>query len=467
MDRRRRLAVRRQLERRPPLQRRHADGGQPEAGGGGSRCRGTCARPTARQVDYVEPAARTRPDDFCCRDLLDPNILNCDERRYVGSADADAQRRSGSATCASAASRPGWCGRSRRCPTDCDRGQRRVHRHLRRLPRADDDRLLIGVRGDTSLTYVDVQSSGADTPPVLKCVGAADGSAGAGRLRHVRRRSPRDRRQTSALASPSDDPRPPDVPLPDEPYALAIDTHDWPALRRSPERQHDAPVHGRLLAVRRLAGAAAGAEPPGRAAVHRAVLEPVRGQQRRIGRRHRAELRQTDGDASTRRRATRPRSPALGTTANCPRPARRGARDRGVPERRVLQLAARGRRDARDPVRERHSAFVLQRSPPALVAIPARDSQRTGTPTDILETCSSPTFLDKYDDRRGETRLFVTCFDDGEIYVFDPARAAAGEDVPGRPRAVRAGLRQHARPQRRLRRRLRRQQHLGHRPGAR
>ena len=63
-------------------------------------------------------------------------------------------------------------------------------------------------------------------------------------------------------------------------------------------------------------------------------------------------------------------------------------------------------------------AFVLQRSPPALVGF------QGSTPTDVLETCGSPTFLDKYPDESPdppETRLFVTCFADGEIYVYDPS----------------------------------------------
>jgi hypothetical protein len=59
-------------------------------------------------------------------------------------------------------------------------------------------------------------------------------------------------------------------------------------------------------------------------------------------------------------------------------------------------------------------SFVLQRSPPALIGF--LDS----TPTDVLETCGSPTFLDQHDSGVGP-RLFVTCFADGEIYVFDPA----------------------------------------------
>ena len=48
--------------------------------------------------------------------------------------------------------------------------------------------------------------------------------------------------------------------------------------------------------------------------------------------------------------------------------------------------------------------------------------RRHATPTDVLETCSSPTFLYQHDSHAGEApRLFVNCFDTGEVYVFDPA----------------------------------------------
>jgi len=67
-------------------------------------------------------------------------------------------------------------------------------------------------------------------------------------------------------------------------------------------------------------------------------------------------------------------------------------------------------------------AFVLQRSPPTLISFIASNM----APTDLLETCGSPTFLDRYPQAKpGQpdlpgTRLFVTCFADGEIYVYDP-----------------------------------------------
>ena len=58
----------------------------------------------------------------------------------------------------------------------------------------------------------------------------------------------------------------------------------------------------------------------------------------------------------------------------------------------------------------------------------------------MLETCSSPTFLDQYDNGSGP-RLFVSCFDDGEIYVFDPNGAAARDGRSCRPGPGRAGFR--------------------------
>jgi hypothetical protein len=66
-------------------------------------------------------------------------------------------------------------------------------------------------------------------------------------------------------------------------------------------------------------------------------------------------------------------------------------------------------------------AFVLQRVPPALVVFDASTDPRAfgNFPSDVLETCAGPTFLQAYDSGEG-TRLYVTCFDQGQIYVFDP-----------------------------------------------
>jgi hypothetical protein len=62
-------------------------------------------------------------------------------------------------------------------------------------------------------------------------------------------------------------------------------------------------------------------------------------------------------------------------------------------------------------------AFALQRVPPDLVGFDIDRNQSgalTARPSAVLETCSSPTFL-----YQQGTRLYVNCFDTGEIYVFD------------------------------------------------
>ncbi len=70
-------------------------------------------------------------------------------------------------------------------------------------------------------------------------------------------------------------------------------------------------------------------------------------------------------------------------------------------------------------------AYALQRVPPDLVGFDIainNAGSATATPTDVLETCSSPTFLYQHDTGAGEgPRLFVNCFDTGEVYVFDPS----------------------------------------------
>jgi hypothetical protein len=70
---------------------------------------------------------------------------------------------------------------------------------------------------------------------------------------------------------------------------------------------------------------------------------------------------------------------------------------------------------------EASRAFVLQRVPPALLVFDASTDPRAfgNFASDVLETCAGPTFLQAYDSGEG-TRLYVSCFDQGQIYVFDP-----------------------------------------------
>jgi hypothetical protein len=64
-------------------------------------------------------------------------------------------------------------------------------------------------------------------------------------------------------------------------------------------------------------------------------------------------------------------------------------------------------------------AFALQRVPPALIGFDVTGGPLGNVPTEILETCQAPTFLDKQG-AKDDLRLYVTCFEAGQVYVFDP-----------------------------------------------
>lgn len=77
-----------------------------------------------------------------------------------------------------------------------------------------------------------------------------------------------------------------------------------------------------------------------------------------------------------------------------------------------------------DPSQSPDRAFILQRTPPALVGIDI--NAVTPTPYATLEVCQGATSLAQPVDLAGQPLygiplLFVTCFDAGEIYVVDPA----------------------------------------------
>jgi DNA-binding beta-propeller fold protein YncE len=74
-------------------------------------------------------------------------------------------------------------------------------------------------------------------------------------------------------------------------------------------------------------------------------------------------------------------------------------------------------------------AFVLHRndanslaSPSAIVLLdrrPLADGTPANTPMDILEVCGGPTAMQMHNAGRGN-RIYVTCYDEGQIYVVDP-----------------------------------------------
>ena len=139
------------------------------------------------------------------------------------------------------------------CPTRSERGVPVAREICSTTTRPDDDRLLIGVRGDTSLTYVDVAVAGRRHAAAAEVRRRADRSEAPGGFATCDD-AHRIITATSALASPSATIRiRPTSRLPDEPYALAIDDDDGLLFIGHLSGNTDAPVHGRLLAVRRRA----------------------------------------------------------------------------------------------------------------------------------------------------------------------------------------------------------------------
>ena len=130
---------------------------------------------------------------------------------------------------------------------------------------------------------------------------------------------------------------------------------------------------------------------------------------------------------------------------------RRCARSPRFPTARITARRSDGRETRGVEFIDERRSFVLQRTPPALIGF------LDGTPTDVLETCGSPTFLDRTRQRRRATPVRQLLRRRRDLRVRS-GRAAAGEDVPGRPGPGRAGVRPRN-ADGRLRRRVRRQQH--------
>src|SRR5579863_3878787 len=162
------------------------------------------------QADYVNPLSRNVPPG-CCWDLLDSNILNCDERLYVQS---DATVLIGSFAALMV-----W-------QSSCDDPCLAYHATTPMTPLAcladpNAGRLLIGVRGDTSLTYVDVAPAGVQhntgSRPAFHC------TAGDAMTPSMTACDQKVVDTSSSLAIESGDPQAPATTLPDEPYALTLD----------------------------------------------------------------------------------------------------------------------------------------------------------------------------------------------------------------------------------------------------
>jgi DNA-binding beta-propeller fold protein YncE len=381
----------------------------------------------------------------CCWDFLDHQILDCDERLYIppastveiGSFSAGMTFQSSQAACAATNPNPTPATRHEcSCPTDG----------------AANGRLFIGVRGNSSLTYAET-SMVFDPTLNLHNDYATD---------EDRRNAPGRNRPVFSCAHPSSEgdevckvqstmPESPGasdaITVPDEPYALVLDeqqdllyvgnlrgdtshpqtggislfdvsrtgSHDVPRFL-GPTSAFFNPDGNGQFGVTSLTLFSNKVYVTSRYGTNAVDVIPsfAPGQMCKV------DLSLTKGDVT------------LSTGGDVFTTPLSGAEIRGI---KFLPDANR--------------AFVLQRVPPALVGFDtSKDPLAFGNfPSDVLETCAGPTFLQAYDTQEGEgTRLYVTCFDAGQVYVFDPyvprliqvinaGRGPAGLAFPSKPAA--------------------------------
>jgi hypothetical protein len=282
-------------------------------------------------------------------------------------------------------------------------------------------RIFIGVRGDTSLSWVDVKSDPSLTRPTLSC------SEQTGALAECTNKLVD---MTSNLDSAQGDTNPPSVGLPDEPYALAID-QDFGLL-----------YVGHLVGTTTVADSGGismfdvtGAQPafigpfsspfPANSAgnfgvtainLHPSYTGGGSGHEFYVSSRYVPLVSSmapfVPGSADLLRQqflcgygADLVALPAGDTLSS----GLTGSEMRGV--------------EFLDPTTPGtpQQAFALQRVPPDLVTFNITATEGGGivpVVSSVTETCSSPTFLYKHQ-IGNSTRLYVSCFDTGEIYVFD------------------------------------------------
>jgi hypothetical protein len=406
-------------------------GGPVTAAGGPSQSWSPCP-----QEDYVNPLPRSDPQ-ICCWDRLDPNILNCDERRYV---QADFTVRIGSFAAGMI-----W---QPYCPDVCNTPTPATTT-MAASPGCSTDntagRLFIGVRGDTSLTWIDVAKLPSAPTFTFDC-----GQTG-GRLAECSV-SHRLTEARSALSTESTDPAAPMVNLPDEPYALALQSSRG-LLYAGHLVGNTSTTDSGGVSVFDVSGTGDGSAtprapsfiapfpsvfPPNSAGfygitalkLHVPLGQPqpqpvsVSGQA-------------THDESNDEIFATSRYLPLVtsivpfvpsGSNASCPPNSNSDLVVEGAADSFNSGLVGSEMRgveiiDPGDPTVAAQRAYALQRVPPALVGFtiaPDNAGAVITTPTDVSETCSSPTFLYQHDAGEGP-RLYVNCFDTGEIYVFDPS----------------------------------------------
>ncbi|HXI55615.1 MAG TPA: hypothetical protein VNO55_06125 [Polyangia bacterium] len=328
------------------------------------------------RVGWIPPSSQSPQDaNHCCWDVLDHLALNCDSRTYV---DTGSTIRIGS-----------FAGTTVR-QTSCDD---------KPCPKK---RLFVSVRGNSSITWID---SDVNADRKLTCAGPGSAIDECGS----------DHRITQRPIDPGSNPAATivdaaKVTLPEEPYALAtFDVRKWllvghlrggavSLINIDQSREQPPSLIGwyggivpvdtnGLRGITSLTGPVNGSFYAGSRYLPRAVGLQMTGQ----------------GDSSGA--ATLDNIAVIGNgqqyVSNLP-----GSETRGIQF--IPPIGD-------DPFKESGLAFVLQRFPPALLGFQAANQP----PVDVLETCNSPTFLNSHGSGLN-LRLYVTCFEDGQVYVFDP-----------------------------------------------
>jgi hypothetical protein len=386
----------------------------------------------------------------CCWDVLDHEILNCDERLYIppdstvkiGSFSSGMQFQSFAepscdpskdATAASAAVRTAATTRhdcNAQCPGEPATG-----------------RLFIGVRGNSSLTYMDtgrVADPVLGTRPVFSCSDPASADPNVCEVT-----------QTVADTSPIGDAVPAPIPVPDEPYALTLDeTQDLLYIGNlRGDTMHPQTGGISLFDVRRttprstptfIGPTASFFNPDSNGNFGITSLTLRENHQVYASSRFGTNVVNVVPSLDQSMLCTQdPRTISLVEGSDVYTTPLVGAEIRGIqflPDANGIPPE-----DANMPPQTTR-AFVLQRVPPALIEFDvSTDPNAFGNfSSAVIETCAAPTFLQSYDAGEG-TRLYVTCFDAGQIYVFDPyvprlisiinaGRGPAGLAFPSAPR---------------------------------
>jgi hypothetical protein len=333
------------------------------------------------------------PDDFCCRDVGDSNIINCNEPAFI---QADATIEIGSFGGAVQVQH-------------YQRGSETVRR------------LYVVVRAEPSITFADATVEGGKVS--MRCTGSRLGD-GPVSVNAFCEDNWRIRRPGGATPGAQ--------VLPEEPHVMSLDDE-----------------HG-ILFVGHLTVSANG-ELQGGGISSVDVCNPASAQSVRFA----GLARVTFPDMATQAVATLspgvPGAPSVFATARYstsisglvlrhPEQAACDSSTGSVPDRDLTLVVEESFRssaflpngaDIRGILfsADGSRAFILHRNdsdapsnPAALVEVdrtPLADGTPANAPMDLLEVCSGPTAMQMHDAGRGD-RIFVTCYDSGEIYVVDP-----------------------------------------------